>query len=296
MILVVLGTQDKEFPRLLEAVDKEIEKGTIKDKVVVQAGQTKYESKNMEIFDFVPAPEFDKLMDEADLVITHGGAGTILTAIKKGKKIIAAPRLAKYKEHHNDHQKQIIEEFAKLGYLLELRDYQKLGVMIQKIQSFKPKKFESNTENMIKLLEEYINNSNHTAWYHKYKEPLMYLLFGALTTILCIIVRLVLFHTICNPKEALGVQIATIISNIVGITFAYFTNRKFVFESKSKNKIKEAGSFVLGRLSTLFMDMGIMFVGVTLLYWNETIITLISQVLVIVLNYVISKLFVFKKK
>ena len=88
MILVILGTQDKQFPRLLEAVDKAIDDGTIKDKVVVQAGQTKYESKNMEIFDLLPSPEFNKLMDEADLVITHGGAGSILTAIKKGKKKI----------------------------------------------------------------------------------------------------------------------------------------------------------------------------------------------------------------
>ena len=104
MILVILGTQDKQFPRLLEAIDKEIEKGTIKDRVVVQAGQTKYESKNMEILGLLPEPEFNKLMDEADLIITHGGAGTILSAIKKGKRVIACARLAKYKEHHNDHQ------------------------------------------------------------------------------------------------------------------------------------------------------------------------------------------------
>ena len=296
MILVVLGTQDKGFPRLLEAVDREIEKGNIKEEVVVQAGQTKYESKNMKIFDFVSAPEFEKLMNDADIVITHGGAGTILTAIKKGKKIIAAPRLAKYKEHHNDHQKQIIEEFAKMGYLLELRDFQKLGVMLDKIKSFKPKKFESNTTNMINTIEKYIEDTHHTAWYHKYREVLMYLLFGGLTTILSVFVRLVLFHTLCNPDKALDVQIATIISNVVGIMFAYVTNRLFVFESKNKNKVKEASSFVLGRLSTLFMDMGIMFLGVSIFHWNETIVTLTSQVLVIVLNYVISKLFVFKKK
>ena len=87
MILVILGTQDKEFPRLLEAVDKQIKKGNIKDKVIVQAGQTKYESKNMEIFHLLPAPEFEKLMDKANLIITHGGAGSILSAIKKGKKV-----------------------------------------------------------------------------------------------------------------------------------------------------------------------------------------------------------------
>ena len=150
MILVILGTQDKEFPRLLEAVDREIEKGNIKEKVVVQAGQTKYESKNMEILDLVSAPEFDKLVDKADLIITHGGAGSILNAIKKGKKIIAAARLAKYKEHHNDHQKQIIEEFKRMGYILDYSENDNLGEVIKKSEKFKPKKFVSNTKNMIK--------------------------------------------------------------------------------------------------------------------------------------------------
>ena len=113
MILVILGTQDKGFPRLLKAIDREIKKGNIKDKVVVQAGSTKYSSKNMEIFDLLPGPEFEKLMDDADIIITHGGVGSILSAIKKNKKVIAAARLAKYKEHHNDHQKQVIGEFVK---------------------------------------------------------------------------------------------------------------------------------------------------------------------------------------
>ncbi len=295
MILVVLGTQDKQFTRLLKAVDREIKKGVIKDKVVVQAGHTKYESENMEIFDLLPSPEFNKLMDEADLIITHGGAGTILTAIKKGKKVIAAARLEKFKEHHNDHQKQIIGEFASRGYILELKDFNKLGTMIQNMKSFKPKKFESNTQNMINLIQGYIEDTNHISWYHKYKEVLMYLLFGGLTTLLSVAVRIILFHTLCNPDKAFDVQAATIISNAVGIAFAYVTNRAFVFESKNKNRLKEATSFVLGRLSTLFMDMAIMYVGVTLLGRNESIVTIVSQVLVIVSNYLISKLFVFKK-
>ena len=89
MILVTLGTQDKEFRRLLKAIEREIINGTIKDKVVVQAGHTKYTSDRMEIIDYVPSDEFDKLMDKADLVITHGGAGSILGAIKRGKVVIA---------------------------------------------------------------------------------------------------------------------------------------------------------------------------------------------------------------
>ena len=167
MILVVLGTQDKEFPRLLEAVDREIKKGNIKEKVIVQAGQTKYESDNMEILDLVSAPEFEKLVSKADLIITHGGVGSILNGIKKGKKIIAAARLAKYKEHHNDHQKQIIKEFADQGYLLELKDFNKLDKMLEKAKTFKPKKFVSNTQNMINLIDDYIEESNNKSWLNK---------------------------------------------------------------------------------------------------------------------------------
>ena len=189
MILVILGTQDKEFPRLLEAVEKEIKNGNIVDKVVVQAGQTRYESDCMEIFDLLPAPEFDKLMDEADLIITHGGAGSILNAIKKNKKVIAAARLAKYKEHHNDHQKQIIGEFVKQGYILELDDFTKLNELIKKAKKFKPKKFVSNTNNMIKLLENYIEDTNNTSWLNKFHRVIFYLLLIIILVIVFIIIN-----------------------------------------------------------------------------------------------------------
>ena len=188
MIFVVLGTQDKQFTRLLKAVDKEIEKGTIKGEVVVQAGQTKYESSNMKIFDLVSAPEFDRLMDEADIVITHGGAGSILGAIKRGKKVIATPRLAKYKEHHNDHQKQIVGEFAKEGYILELDDMNDLGKMIKEVKKFKPKKFVSNTNNMIKLIENYIEDSDNVSWLNKYGRLISYIILVLLIIIVLLIV------------------------------------------------------------------------------------------------------------
>ena len=90
MILVTLGTQDKSFERLVKAIDKEIENGNIKDKVIVQAGYTKYKSDNMEIFDFVLPDKLDKLMKEADILITHGGVGSILGALKYDKPVIAA--------------------------------------------------------------------------------------------------------------------------------------------------------------------------------------------------------------
>ena len=292
MILVVLGTQDKQFTRLLEAVDREIEKGVIKDRVVVQAGLTKYESKNMEIFDLVPAPEFEKLMNEADLVITHGGAGTILTGIKKGKKIIAAARLAEYKEHHNDHQKQIIGEFASRGYILELTDFEELGSMIKKMKSFKPKKFESNTQNMIKLIDNYIEDSNHTSWYNKYKEGLLYLFFGGCTTLVNIISFMILrlFH--------IDIYVSNGIAWFLAVLFAFITNKLFVFESRgkgAKTAVKEGVSFFFFRILSLLFDMGIMYVMIDLLGSGELISKVLSNVFVIIINYVFSKLFIFKK-
>ena len=106
--------------------------------MLILAGCTKYESDNMEMFDLIPANEFDEYIKKADLIITHGGAGSILTGVKNNKKIIAAARLAKYKEHTNDHQRQIIKEFSEQGYILELKDFTLLGHCILYIR-WKPK-------------------------------------------------------------------------------------------------------------------------------------------------------------
>lgn len=152
MILVALGTQDKPFTRLLDQVQKEIDNGNIKDKVVVQAGCTKYESEDMEIFDLIPMDEFDKLMSECDLLITHGGVGSIVSGLNKNKKVIAVARLSKYGEHVNDHQEQIINNFDKKGYIIGLKDVSDLGKALKKVKDFKPNKYESNRDNMVELV------------------------------------------------------------------------------------------------------------------------------------------------
>lgn len=161
MIFVTLGTQDKSFKRLLDNIDKEIKKGNIKDKVIVQAGYTKYNSKNMEIFDLLDKDDFDKYIKECDLLITHGGVGSILTGLKNNKKVIACPRLAKYNEHMNDHQIQIIERFTESGYILPYNENDDLGKIYKKIATFKPSKYQSNTTNMIKLIKEYIDKGEN---------------------------------------------------------------------------------------------------------------------------------------
>ncbi len=305
MILVTLGTQDKPFTRLLDAIQKAINDGIIKEEVIVQAGHTKYESSNMKIFDLIPADEFDQLVKKCRILITHGGVGSITTGLKAGKIVIAAARLSKYKEHTNDHQKQIIREFVDAGYLVELKDFNQLGKTLAYAKKFHPKKFESNTKNFISLIENYIKEDSMKkeekkkltlrGLYQKYREVIMYLIFGVLTTVVALAIYYGLVYTIIDPQNGFLLQIANFISWFGALIFAYVTNRKFVFQSHETNKVKEALSFAGARLVTLFMDMAIMFIGVTLLHGNDKIIKLISQVVVIVANYIFSKIFVFKR-
>lgn len=131
--------------------------------------------------------------------------------------------------------------------------------------------------------------------YLKYKEIISYLIFGVLTTVVSLAVYYISVFTFLNPDNSIQLQIANILSWIAGVTFAYFTNRKYVFESKNENKLQEATKFVSSRITTLLLDMFIMWLGVTILHFNDKLIKLVSQVLVIVGNYVLSKLFVFKK-
>lgn len=130
--------------------------------------------------------------------------------------------------------------------------------------------------------------------YKKYKELINYLIFGVLTTVISLAVYYLSIFTFLNPDIAIQLQIANIISWIAGVTFAYFTNRKFVFESTTTNKLQEATRFVSSRVTTLLLDMFIMWLFVTILHFNNRIMKVVSQVLVIVGNYILSKLLVFK--
>ena len=131
--------------------------------------------------------------------------------------------------------------------------------------------------------------------YKRYKEIVNYLIVGGLTTVVSLGVYYGCVLTILDPEVAVQLQAANIISWIAAVTFAYFTNRKFVFESKNENKLKEAAAFYGSRVTTLLVDMGCMFLMVTLFGWNDKIAKLIVQVIVTVANYVLSKFFVFRK-
>ena len=128
----------------------------------------------------------------------------------------------------------------------------------------------------------------------KYKFIILYGIFGVLTTIINIAVYGILY-------DALGVSnvLSNIAAWVLSVLFAFITNKLWVFESKSLNFklfMKELGSFTACSLATGVLDLGIMFVGVDLLKGPAIILKIASNVIVIILNYVMSKIFVFKKK
>ena len=137
--------------------------------------------------------------------------------------------------------------------------------------------------------------------YKKYEEVVNYLVVGGLTTIVAIGSKLLLLATILDQTNGLELQIAEVISWFLAVTFAYLTNRIFVFKSKTSGSkcAREIFNFFKGRIVTQLIQMFIMWFFVTLLKLDSNVwvlvFTLVCQVIQIVLNYVISKLLVFKK-
>lgn len=118
MILVLCGTQKQDFSRMLA----EVEKLAPNNRIVVQLGHTDFYSDKMELFDFMAHDKLKLLYDQAKVIMTHAGAGSMFTAIEKRKKTLVFPRLQKYNEHVDDHQLQLAEKLAELGYLLVFND------------------------------------------------------------------------------------------------------------------------------------------------------------------------------
>lgn len=146
MIFVTLGSQNKSFLRPLIALEKLKEQGLLEDKIIVQAGFTKFESKYMEVLSQIEYTKFNDYLAKADIIITHGGVGNILSSLKLSKKVIAIARLAKFGEHINDHQLQIIEKLSKSGHIIECNDENMFLEKINEARSFVPNKFMENTK------------------------------------------------------------------------------------------------------------------------------------------------------
>ena len=102
--------------------------------------------------------DFNKLIEKSDIIITHGGTGVIINSIKKGKKVIAIPRLSKYKEHVDDHQIQLINEFKVLNLIEAIHEVDELEKAIKKIKEKRYNKYISNTSKIVESIEKFLGS------------------------------------------------------------------------------------------------------------------------------------------
>lgn len=138
--------------------------------------------------------------------------------------------------------------------------------------------------------------NNLRTLYRRYREQINYLIVGGLTTVVSLVTYWFCVSILLNAEDPLQLQVANVISWICAVTFAYFTNRRFVFFSQEQNRIREAGKFFLSRLTTLAMEMAIMALGVSVLRINDKVVKLVAQIIIIIANYVLSKLLVFRRE
>lgn len=157
MIFVCLGTQIFQFNRLVEKLDDLVRYGYIKEEIVAQIGATDYIPQNFFFKRYMDKPEFEEYLKKADLIITHGGTGAIISASKLGKNIIAIPRLAKYKEHVDDHQLQIVDLLSNKGYIRAVYNMDDLICSINEAKKNPIHKVYNRKSCVIKIIEKFIN-------------------------------------------------------------------------------------------------------------------------------------------
>lgn len=158
MIFITLGSQKFQFNRLLIEIDRMVEDNKITEKVFAQIGYSDYQPKNYEYKKFLDRDEFKGLMDKCDKVITHGGTGAIVGAVKARKKVIAVPRLSQYGEHVDDHQLQIIEQFREMNLIIGVNEIDEIEKSLQILSDTEFKTYESNTKNIINEIEQFIHS------------------------------------------------------------------------------------------------------------------------------------------
>lgn len=153
MILLTVGSQKFQFDRLLKEVDRLIDKKVITEEVFGQIGASRYVPVNYEYRDFIDRQEFKEKLNQADLIITHGGTGAIMTSVEAGKKVIAVPRKAEYGEHVDDHQMELINQFVEKKLICGCMEVDMLEMYIKMIRQNKLEEYQSNTEVYIQEID-----------------------------------------------------------------------------------------------------------------------------------------------
>lgn len=157
MIFVTLGSQKFQFNRLLKEIDNLLDKDIIQEEVFAQIGYSDYIPQNYKFKDFLNRDEFSEIMNKCDKVITHGGTGAIIGAIKKNKKVIAIPRNMNFNEHVDNHQYEIVNEFTNMNLILGVNKVENLSEAIKTVDKINFKEYKSNTKVIVDNIDKFIS-------------------------------------------------------------------------------------------------------------------------------------------
>lgn len=156
MIFVVLGTQKFQLNRLLAEIDKMIENDKVNDDVFAQIGHSDYIPQHFKSVCFLDKKEFDYKIKNSDIIVTHSGVGSIITALQHHKPTIVFPRLKKYNEHVDNHQLDIALAFEKGNYVFCYKEDDDLAELIDNAKTHKFVPYIPSTENIIQVIRKYI--------------------------------------------------------------------------------------------------------------------------------------------
>ena len=156
-IFISVGTHPQQFNRLLQELDKLAGQGKISAEIFAQTGNSDYAPKNFKSEKFVGEANYNSKMKKADVVVSHGGAGTIINALRSGKKLVVVPRVKKFGEHTNDHQLDLAQALEKQGKCIAVYNISELGNALKKAERFKPT-IASNREKLVAKIKEFIEH------------------------------------------------------------------------------------------------------------------------------------------
>jgi UDP-N-acetylglucosamine transferase subunit ALG13 len=157
MIFVVLGTWEMPFIRPLVEIEHAAQQGMFAEPIVVQCGNTSYASQQMTLVPFFGQKELEQMYEQASLVICQAGVGSIMLGLRKNKKVISIARLAKFHEHIDDHQLEILDVFAKSGAVLPWLGRGDLGEILRRVDGFISAGYPFGEEKISRAILDYLN-------------------------------------------------------------------------------------------------------------------------------------------
>lgn len=158
MIFVTVGSQKFSFDRLLKKVDQMAGNHMLAEEVYMQTGNSTYEPRHCHYQNFYDRDKFVEMVEKSNVIITHGGVGIVVDAVKRGKKVIVVPRRAGFGEHVDEHQLQLMEQFHARNLICACMNVDDLPYVLRMVETRKFGGYQSNTEQFVASVDEFLQS------------------------------------------------------------------------------------------------------------------------------------------